>query len=179
MIELSWVEEARKHIGLREVKGARHSPSIVAWLEKMGSFSDEEKAWWREDESAWCGLFTGYCLGVSDRFVVSNWYRALAWQSPMLTKLSAPAYGCIVTFNRKGGGHVGFVVGVDKNGYLMVLGGNQSDQVSIVPFHPDRVSGLYWPSFYKDGKCVQSAPSPARYKLPLLLSNGKPSTNEA
>lgn len=32
-----------------------------------------------------------------------------------MTKLDKPAYGCIVTFifTRQGGGHVGFVVGVD------------------------------------------------------------------
>jgi len=29
-----------------------------------------------------------------------------------MTKLDKPAYGCIVTFTRQGGGHVGFVVGV-------------------------------------------------------------------
>ena len=32
MNELSWISEARKHIGLREIKGAKHNPTILAWL---------------------------------------------------------------------------------------------------------------------------------------------------
>lgn len=179
MNELAWVAEARKHIGLKEKINGKSNPTIIAWLNQMGTFSSEEKAWWRESSTAWCGLYVGYTLGVSDRFVVSKWYRALAWESPMMTKLSSPAYGCIVTFNRKGGGHVGFVVGKDRFGNLMVLGGNQGDQVSIIPFAMSRVSAYYWPSFYKDGKCIQSSPAASRYNLPLLNSDGRVSTNEA
>ena len=40
-------------------------------------------------------------------------------------RLTKPAYGCLVVFTRQGGGHVGFVVGKDKAGNLLVLGGNQ------------------------------------------------------
>lgn len=179
MSELAWIAEARKYVGLKEVKGIGNNPIILSWLDAFGNFSKEDKAWWSDDSTPWCGVFLGYILGVSDRFVVKNWFRALAWESPMMTKLSAPAYGCIVTFNRKGGGHVGFVVGKDRFGNLMVLGGNQGDQVSIIPFAMSRVSAYYWPSFYKDGKCIQSSPAASRYNLPLLNSNGRVSTNEA
>ena len=51
-----------------------------------------------------------------------------------MTKLNNPAYGCIVVFSRAGGGHVGFLVGKDKQGNLMILGGNQSNAVNIKPF---------------------------------------------
>src|SRR5690554_5877296 len=178
--ELPWVAEARKYIGLREnTSKTEYNPVIVKMLERMGAFSNESRAWWREDETPWCGLFVGFCLGVTGRFVVREWYRARAWESPQLTKLDRPAYGAIVTFTRDGGGHVGFIVGTDAKGNLMVLGGNQSNAVSIVPFAKSRVTGYFWPSFWRDGAAVKSLPLGERYRLPLLQSNGQVSKNEA
>ena len=180
MTELTWIADARKHVGLKEVKGIGNNPIILSWLDAMGNFSKEDKAWWSDDSTPWCGLFVGYILGVSDRFVVKNWFRALAWNdSTNMTKLVRPAYGCIVTFTRKGGGHCGFVVGRDAKGNIMVLGGNQGDSVSIIPFGNDRNAQYYWPSIWSNGKCVKSVPAQSRYILPLLQSNGKVSTNEA
>ena len=40
------------------------------------------------------------------RYVVREWYRAKEWANPLLTKLNAPAYGCIAVLDRTGGGHV-------------------------------------------------------------------------
>ena len=105
MTELTWIAEGRKHIGLREIKGPKHNPTLLKWLSDMGQYSNESKAWWHDDEMPWCGLFVGHCLGVTDRYVVKNWFRAGAWaDSQLMTKLDKPAYGCIVTFTRKGGG---------------------------------------------------------------------------
>lgn len=180
MEELPWIAEARRHIGLREdTSRARHNPKILAWLDKMASFDGAARPWWRDDETPWCGLFVGYCLGSVGRYVVREWYRALAWEAEAMLRLEAPAYGCIVTFTRAGGGHVGFVVGRDQRGNLMVLGGNQGNAVSIAPFDRSRVTGCYWPAMFRDGKPAQMRPADHRYKLPLLSSDGKLSTNEA
>ncbi len=182
MQELAWIKEATKYIGLKEdTSRVKHNQTILYMLSKMGGYSGESKAWWAEDETAWCGLFVGFCLGESGRYVVKEWYRARAWESQTMTKLSEPAYGCIVTFTREGGGHVGFVVGKDKNGNLVVLGGNQSNMVSIAPFSTSRVTGYYWPSLCntKDKTSILSAPLAARYDLPTLNSDGRVSTNEA
>jgi hypothetical protein len=84
-----------------------------------------------------------------------------------------------VTFTREGGGHVGFIVGTDARGNLMVLGGNQSNAVSIAPFAKSRATGYYWPSFWRNKAAVKSVPFEERYFLPLLKSNGQLSTNEA
>ena len=89
-------------------------------------------------------------------------------------RLTAPAYGCIVVFNRTGGGHVGFVVGRDREGNLMVLGGNQGNKVSIAKFAKDRVVAYVWPSNGSGNKPAQD-----RYRLPVLAANGAFSTNEA
>ena len=45
MNEPIWMFEARKHLGLAEIPGPRHSPVIVGWLARL-------KAWWAEDELA-------------------------------------------------------------------------------------------------------------------------------
>lgn len=168
--ELSWIAEARKHIGLAEIPGkSTHNKTLLQWLQNMGKYSTESRAWWAEDETPWCGLFVGHILGASGRFVIKNWFRASAWNDPeVMTRLSKPAYGCIVTFTRQGGGHVGFVVGKDKSGNLLVLGGNQGNRVSIAAFAPARVTGYWWPSIWdaQNKKAVLSAPAAVRYNLP-------------
>lgn len=169
MKELAWIEKARSYIGTKEIPGrASHNKTLLAMLNKMGDYSTESKAWWHDDETPWCGLFTGFCLGESGRYVVKDWFRASAWNSPNMTKLSKPAYGCVVTFTRQGGGHVGFVIGEDASGNLLVLGGNQSDQVKVSAFPKSRVTGYYWPSIWdnKTKSFTKSEPSPERYNLP-------------
>lgn len=177
--ELEWVKKAREYIGLREIKGSRHDPVIISMLGEMGKFSGEAKAWWRDDETPWCGLFVGWIMGKTGRYVVREWYRAKEWANPLLTKLNSPAYGCIAVLDRTGGGHVGFVVGVDARGNVMLLGGNQSDAVRIDAFAPNRITGFYWPSRWIDGKPMRSVPAVGRYDLPVLASDGTVSVNES
>lgn len=180
MKELSWIDKARQYLGLCEDTGRQHhNEQLLDMLDSMGSFNGEAKAWWREDDTPWCGLFVGYVLGVCQRYVVNEWYRASSWCNPIMSRLDAPAYGCIVTFTRSGGGHVGFVVGRDKHGNIMVLGGNQGNEVSVRPFALSRVTGYYWPSRLVDGRPVKSSPADDRYQLPLLTSDGQVSEDEA
>lgn len=137
---MKWVEIAKSYIGTKEIKGPQHNPKIVdMWkLIKRGGIKD--------DETPWCAAFAGACLElagiVSSRFESAKSY--LTWG----TKLDGPHYGCVVVFDRDGGGHVGFVVGVDATGALQVLGGNQQDMVKISTFGRDRVAknGYRWPS---------------------------------
>lgn len=178
MTELDWVLRARELIGVTEVNGTRHNPLIIEWLDNMGRFSNESKAWWRDDETPWCGLFVGHVLGNSGRFVVKEWYRAKAWLNPDLTTLDKPAYGCLAVIDRTGGGHVGFVVGKDTHGNVMILGGNQNDTVNITPFHPDRITGYKWVSWWIDGSPIKSTPHNMRYNLPIIKSSGVTSKNE-
>lgn len=166
--ELSWIEKARSYIGLKEIPGVKHNPTIVNWLIKL-------KAWWKDDETPWCGTFVAHVLRESGRYVPKHWYRAKDWVNAG-TPLNGPAYGCLAIFDRKGGGHVGFVVGQDRMGNLMILGGNQNNEVSIRPFSKTRLVGYVWPS-HADGK--RSWPTLERYTLATLASNLSVSTNEA
>lgn len=157
----TWVTEARKHLGLKEEPGAGNNPTIVQW------WKDIKRGGIKLDSVPWCAAFVGSCLervGIeSTRYESAKSY--LNWGQP----LPETVYGCIVVFNRNGGGHVGFVVGKDKQGRLMVLGGNQADAVSIAPFNVMRVAGYRWPN----GVPISKEP------LPILASEDQSSENEA
>ena len=139
--EPSWIKEARKYIGLKEVKGSKHNPEII----KM--WADIKRGGIKDDETPWCAAFVGAMLErtliQSSRFESAKSY--MQWGVP----LNYPAVGSVVVFSRNGGGHVGFVVGRDASGNLLVLGGNQSDSVNIQSFSPYSktfpVAGYRWP----------------------------------
>ena len=160
-----WIAKARGYVGVRETAGARHHPKILEWWRAIGA------SWFKDDETPWCGAFVGGVLAEADIAPLAKGAGAAAraWLN-FGVKLDRPAYGCIVVFERAGGGHVGFVVGKDKAGNLMVLGGNQGDAVNIKPFATARVLGYRWPSVY---------PLAERFKLPVLSSDGRVSQNEA
>lgn len=134
----AWLVEAYRHIGTREIPGPQHEPKILQWWKaiKRGGIKD--------DETPWCAAFVGGCLeatGItSTRFESARSYEA--WGHP----LAEPAVGCIVVFSRLGGGHVGFVVGQDATGNLLVLGGNQSNAVNVKAFPRSRVTAYRWPT---------------------------------
>ena len=71
-----------------------------------------------------------------------SWFRTRECDNAQLvTKLDKPAYGFIVTFTRQDGGHVNFfIVEKDAKDNLMVLGGNQRDEVKIAAFSRGRVT---------------------------------------
>lgn len=158
----AWLVEARKLIGIAEIKGPKTSDFISRWLDTLG-------AWWSDDETPWCGVFVAHCMRVAGLPLPKYWMRAKAW-AEWGTKLTAPVHGCIVVFERQGGGHVGFVVGQTLAGNLMVLGGNQGDRVKVSEFSRDRVVGYYWPT---------SAPLPIHQALLVIGSSGPLSSNEA
>lgn len=157
--ELPWIAEARKHIGLSEIPGKQHNPTIRNWLIRLG-------AWWQDDETPWCGVFVAHCLRESARKIPKHWYRAREYEA-YGTKLDKPAYGCIAVMTRQGGGHVGFVVGQTGNGDLLVLGGNQGNKVSVARFPRSRITAYVWPEL-ADG--TKSNPAMFRYKLPIGIA---------
>ena len=135
---MRWLDEAMKFEGLTEIKGSKHNPEIVAMWKaiKRGGIKD--------DETPWCAAFVGACLervGIkSTRFEGARSY--VEWGD----KLSEPVKGCVVVFSRTGGGHVGFVVGKDTKGNILVLGGNQADAVNVKAFPTTRVTAYRWPT---------------------------------
>lgn len=166
---LSWLDLAYRYIGTREIPGKKHNSRILNWWHRMGA------TWFNDDETPWCGAFIGGVLAEAGFPKYPKGASARAWLNlPYGKRLDRPAVGCIVVFWRGSpngsSGHVGFVVGRDRFGNLMVLGGNQGDEVNIKPFSRTRVLGYVWPSIW---------PAEHRFDLPLLNSDGRVSTNEA
>jgi len=158
--EPAWLVEARKHVGLKEVPGARHNAVILGWLERL-------KAWWRDDETPWCGVFVAHCMRQANLPLPKDWMRAKAWAdwgSNLRSTHVAP--GAVLVFARQGGGHVGFYVGED-NTYFYVLGGNQGNAVNIMKLAKARCIAIRWP---KDVPVVGG---------PVRRAGGVVSTNEA
>jgi uncharacterized protein (TIGR02594 family) len=156
-----WLAYARKFLDLREIPGSQHNPVILDWLMKL-------RAWWRDDETPWCGVYVAHCMATFGIPLPQYWMRARDWLN-WGTKLEFPTIGCVVVFSRDKGGHVGFVVGRSIDGHLMVLGGNQGNRVSIAPIDNSRVLGYRWP--------LQKVL--AIVTLPIVTSDGKISSNEA
>lgn len=157
-----WLDSAYKYEGVKEITGAPTAPTIAGWLKRLN-------AWWADDETPWCGTFVAAVMMENNIPIPRQWYRAKEWLS-WGRALSMPTVGCIVVFDRKGGGHVALVTGQDQDGRLLCLGGNQGDAVNVRPFDRSRVAGYRWPP---------GEPYPAIAQLPIVASTAASSRNEA
>lgn len=160
MITPDWLTKAETYRGLRETPGPRHNSVILNWLANLG-------AWWKDDETAWCGTFVAHCLKAVGQPIPKLWFRAKAWAdygSALRPERIAP--GAILVFAREGGGHVGFYVGEDAR-YYYVMGGNQSNGVNTMKLAKTRCIAIRWP---KDVAVIGK---------PVIMAGGVVSTNEA
>lgn len=133
-----WLAKAKNYLGLKEIPGKRHNTTILSWLERLG-------AWWRDDETPWCGVFVAHCMREVGHPVPQYWMRAKAWADYGANlRASHVAPGAILVFARQGGGHVGFYVGEDA-AYYYVLGGNQSNSVNVAKIVKARCIAIRWP----------------------------------
>lgn len=136
----SWLKLAKEELGVAEIKGEKHNPRVVHY------FMDAGHGWVKDDETAWCAAFVGAMLERSGtpsaKSLAARSY--LTWGKP----LKKPKKGCIVVFSRGNPhgwqGHVGFYMGETKT-HIKVLGGNQSNKVSIASYPKSRLLGYRWP----------------------------------
>lgn len=160
MSEPSWLKIARSYDGLKEIPGPRHNQTIIRWLGKLN-------AWWRDDETPWCGVFVARCMQESNLSYPKFYMRAKAWSDyGSLLRRDRLAPGAILVFDRAGGGHVGFYVGEDA-GHYFVLGGNQGNAVNVMKLGKSRLVASRWPK----GEPVIGKP--------VYMNGGSVSTNEA
>lgn len=168
----TWVRLAYSFLGLREIRGPEHNKTILGWWDRLSlPFKD--------DETPWCAGFVNALIHQSGLPVVGkNRAAALGWRwNDYGTQLSGPAFGAIMSMKRPGkpgSGHMTIVVGRDKNGNIMGLGGNQGNMVSINPYSPTARNAQYhWPN---------GAQMPRKIglnTLPVITSAGSKLTNEA
>lgn len=164
MSNLPWMKTAYSYLGTREVQGAANNPVITGWAKKLGGWI---ASFYKDDSIPWCGLFVAECFNTHKMSVPPKLLSALAWADWGQPSKIAP--GAVLVFKRTGGGHVGFYVGEDSTAYH-VLGGNQSDSVSIARIAKDRLVAVRWPK--------ESIPPASEQKV-VKTASGFLSRNEA
>jgi uncharacterized protein (TIGR02594 family) len=141
---LVWFQEARRLLGVREGAGVDiNNRKILDWADDLGIP-------YKSDDIPWCGLFVAHCIGstLTREPLPANPLGARSWLK--FGARCTPAPGAVLIFwrgSRTGWkGHVGFYAGEEANGVYHVLGGNQSDKVSIARISADRLLEARWPA---------------------------------
>ena len=139
---LPWITEAKTALGRNE---ARDRSWLMDWLKRDGrSLGDPAK-------NPWCGDFVETCIRMAlpDEPLLgalgTNPYWARNWL--LFGQVVQPITGAVLIFERGSGGHVGFAVGQDDTTFF-VLGGNQSDAVTVARIAKSRLLGARWPATY-------------------------------
>lgn len=153
--DLDWMAEAKRHLGMHEIK---HASILWDWISDLN-------VKWLGKNPAWCGVFVAKVFKNCGMKYPQQFYRAKSYRT-FGTQLSRPAYGCLAIKNRKGGDHVCFVAGKLKDGRLVCIGGNQSDSVNYAVYNYSDFDTFVWA-----GKT--SRPAAHRYDLDVLELNGK------
>lgn len=137
-----WMREARRYLGLREIVGRGSNSTIMGWAKRLGGWV---ASFYVDDDIPWCGLAVAAWIAVTlpQEALPSNPLGALNWRTFGIS-LSTPSVGAILVFSRAGGGHVGLYVGEDATHYH-VLGGNQSNSVSITRVAKSRLVAIRYP----------------------------------
>jgi len=130
-----WYALALQERGVVEGPGPKDNPRVQAYYRDAG-FPGV-----KHDSVPWCAAFVGAMLKrANERPSGSLLARSyLKWGEV----LRQPKIGCIVIMQRGNStflGHVAFYAGPG-----LILGGNQSDKVSIAGFDPRSVLGYRWP----------------------------------
>jgi len=143
-----WMSVAQMNLGLHETAGAGNNPTILGWIKRLGAKVLGVAP--KDDLTPWCGTFVAMCMsiGLPGEPLPAVAIRASSWASFGRTLGMSPAYGCVMVFARPGGGHVAFYVGEDDTAYH-VLGGNQSDAVTVTRIDKSRCIAMRWPTTQK------------------------------
>jgi uncharacterized protein (TIGR02594 family) len=158
------VAEARKLFGTAEAQGPADNPVILGWAKELGLAKV-----YNHDEIPWCGLFVAIVAKRAGKALPNQplWARNWAKFGKAADKAQL---GDVLVFRRgQGWGHVGLYVGEDYGAYH-VLGGNQSDGVTITRIAKDRCIAVRRPAYRK---------APASAKPMQLAATGTLSVNEA
>lgn len=134
-----WMEFALREYGIKGISARGRTVNVVYYLKATGVSRSN-------DETAWCSAFVNWCMLMAG-FPGTGNASARSWLDWGGVSLNFPVYGCVVVLwrgSRDGAlGHVGFFVGMqDQN--LLLLGGNQGNEVSIRPYSRERVLGSRW-----------------------------------
>jgi uncharacterized protein (TIGR02594 family) len=139
---------AQRFIGIKEVNGPVANPHVLAMLRL-------DTPWPKDDAVPWCSAFVNYIAWLL-RLPRSKSLLARSWLTvglPIGSILEAKAANDVVVLKRGIGdqpgpedleapGHVGFYAGYDGQHRILVLGGNQGNQVGTLSFPGTVILGI-------------------------------------
>ncbi len=138
---------AQRFVGMKEIPGKKDSPMILAMLRLDGD-------WPENDEVPWCSAFANYVawllrLPRSKNLGARSWLGVgkpvldheakIGWDVVVLKRGDGAQPGPEVT---NAPGHVGLFAGWQSSDVILLLGGNQGDQVCVAPFARSRILGI-------------------------------------
>ena len=125
-------------LGVHEIDGPESNPTIRKWIKEAASWLDGD-----DSKTAWCGCFRGHLGLVTATGIPRNHFRAaewLEWGMPV-KGLSEAIQGDTVILKRPGGYHVALFASF-KDLHMTLLGGNQSNSVSLAQFPTSNICGI-------------------------------------
>lgn len=137
MINPTWMPLAERELGVLEMSGSANNDRILEYHSKT-------KLGAEHDEVPWCSSFVCFILDAAG-FYTTESALARSWVDWGIPRL--PTYGSVLVFrrgNHEWQGHVGFYVYQDR-GHYYVLGGNQKDSVSVLPYPKKNLIASVWP----------------------------------
>lgn len=141
MKEPIWLSVMRAFVGVQEIPGPRSNPMILQWVKDLNA-----PDWYNDDDKPWCALGMNRVM-MACQLPVSGvdfeLFRAASF-SEWGEALVIPALGCIMTFSRPEGHHVGLYLGERKDAYY-ILGMNQSNTVGPAWIQKNRLVATRWP----------------------------------
>lgn len=137
-MEITALQLAKRFVGIKEVAGQVDNPQILAMLKL-------DNDWPQNDEVPWCSAFVGYICWLLDlprsKSLLARSWLDVGIDVPLENAL--PGFD-ICIFKRGNSpitGHVGFYIGSNEK-HILILGGNQSNQVKISEYSVDQLLGV-------------------------------------
>ena len=132
--EPAWIAWARQQLGQKEVPGPADNPVIAAWYH----LTTLDPSMWH-DATAWCAVFVnaGFMLNNIKTIRSARAVDWLGWGVPVVE----PKKGDIAIFDFGGGDHHVAYVLAYQGDFVQVIGGNQSDTVTIASYPASSVMG--------------------------------------
>jgi uncharacterized protein (TIGR02594 family) len=126
--DFAWmaIAEAEKEKEIHEIPGEENDPQVLEYFTATSNLSKSVRS---KDETPWCSAFANWCLKQAGYEGTRN-AAARSWMD-WGEAIETPRRGCIVVFQREGGGHVGFYIGETET-EILVLGGNQQNRETLL-----------------------------------------------
>lgn len=143
-----WLKAAFNEIGVKEVSGRGSNPRIEEYL-RTGT-TDPSLI---DDDVPWCAGFMNWALIMGTRGTLTPLMGTRSLMAKSFRNYGRPVgkvRGAIAVFDRPpnpASGHVGILLGWGP-GWVDILGGNQSNMVTITRYSDNLLIELRWPNSY-------------------------------